>query len=48
MRTLQWLLILAVPGLGVAAQPADQVVPEGTAVCWTLPIAHHNGAGSDD
>jgi signal transduction histidine kinase len=26
----------------------DTDVPEGTAVCWTLPIAHDNGAPSDD
>jgi len=26
----------------------DTDVPQGTAVCWTLPIAHDNGAGRDD
>jgi signal transduction histidine kinase len=26
----------------------DTDVPEGTAVCWTLPISHDNGAPSDD
>jgi hypothetical protein len=33
MRTLKWLLVLAVPAVWVAAaRPADQIVPEGTAV----------------
>jgi len=26
----------------------DTDVPQGTAVCWTLPIAHENGATGDD
>src|SRR5262245_64139435 len=33
MRTLKWLLVLAVPARWVAAaRPADEITPEGTAV----------------